>query len=171
LARHQGRRSGPPRRDTPGAAAAPSERADGVVETFPTVVYIEVLVLLVVTAALLAVSILVDAPLEEEANPLYPNNPAKAPWYFLGLQELVSYSAFWGGVVIPAALTLFLLVLPYVDRKPNGVGVWFARERRGMIILWSLILAGIVVTTLIGVYCRGPNWKFYWPWQPWPGPG
>lgn len=147
-----------------------AQRTDTVVHTFPLVVYIELLVFVVLMAGLLVASLLFNAPLEEEANPLHPNNPAKAPWYFLGLQELVSYSAFWGGVVVPTVLTLFLLVLPYIDRRPDGVGVWFARERMGMIILWSLILAGILLTTAIGVFCRGPNWNFYWPWQGWPGP-
>jgi quinol-cytochrome oxidoreductase complex cytochrome b subunit len=154
-----------------GLARSPgAQRTDTVVHTFPLVVYIELLVFVVLMAGLIAASLLFDAPLEEEANPFRPNNPSKAPWYFLGLQELVSYSAFWGGVVVPTVLTLFLLLLPYIDRRPDGVGVWFARERMGMNILWSLILVGIVVTTVIGVYWRGPNWDFYWPWQSWPGP-
>ena len=130
----------------------------------------ELLVFVVLMAGLVAASLLFDAPLEEEANPLRPSNPSKAPWYFLGLQELVSYSAFWGGVMVPTVLTLFLLFLPYFDRKAGGEGVWFARERMGMIIVWTVILAGIVVTTVIGVFLRGPNWSFYWPWQGWPGP-
>ena len=147
----------------------PQSRSEAI-PTFPLVVYIELLVFVVLMAGLLAASLLFNAPLEEEANPLQPNNPAKAPWYFLGLQELVSYSAFWGGVIVPTVLTLFLLVLPYVDRRLDGVGVWFARARMGMIIFWTLILAGIVVTIVIGVYFRGPNWNFYWPWTGWPGP-
>lgn len=149
---------------------APAQRTDPVVPTFPLVVYAELLVFVVLMAGLVAASLLFDAPLEEEANPLRPSNPSKAPWYFLGLQELVSYSAFWGGVMVPTVLTLFLLFLPYLDRKAGGEGVWFARERMGMIIVWTVILAGIVVTTSIGVFLRGPNWSFYWPWQGWPGP-
>jgi hypothetical protein len=82
----------------------------------------------------------------------------------------VGYSAFWGGVAVPTVLTLYLLVLPYIDRKQTGVGVWFARGRTGMLVFWTLVLAGIVIVTAIGVFCRGPNWGFYWPWQPWPGP-
>lgn len=149
---------------------APAQRTDPVIPTFPLVVYAELLVFVVLMAGLLAASVIFDAPLEEEANPLRPSNPSKAPWYFLGLQELVSYSAFWGGVMVPTVLTLFLLLLPYLDRKAGGEGVWFARERMGMIITWTVILAGIVVTTYIGVFLRGPNWSFYWPWQGWPGP-
>lgn len=157
-----------------GGLAWPQPRepqsTEAVVPTFPQVVYIELLVFIVLMAGLLVASLLFNAPLEEEANPFQPNNPAKAPWYFLGLQELVSYSAFWGGVMVPTLLTLFLLALPYIDRSAEGVGVWFARARMGMIVLWSLILTGIVVTTAIGVFFRGPNWNFYWPWKGWPGP-
>lgn len=147
-----------------------AQRMDPVVPTFPSVVYVELFVFVILMAGLLAASLIFNAPLEEEANPLRPNNPSKAPWYFLGLQELVSYSAFWGGVMAPTVLTLFLLALPYIDRSSEGVGVWFARARMGMIILWTLILVAIVVFTAIGVYLRGPNWNFYWPWQGWPGP-
>jgi quinol-cytochrome oxidoreductase complex cytochrome b subunit len=130
----------------------------------------ELLVFLVLTAGLMAASLLFNAPLEEEANPLTPSNPSKAPWYFLGLQELVGYSAFWGGVAVPTLLMVYLLVLPYIDRRPMGVGVWFARERIFMVNVWTFILIGIVVTTALGIYFRGPNWNFYWPWENWPGP-
>jgi quinol-cytochrome oxidoreductase complex cytochrome b subunit len=149
------------------AAAAP--QADAVVQTFPTVFYVELAVFLALMAALMATSLLFNAPLEQQANPLQPNNPSKAPWYFLGLQEMVSYSAFWGGVIVPVLLTAFLVALPYVDRTPKGIGVWFARERTPIVVVWTLILILIVLTTTIGVFCRGPNWKFYWPWQAWPG--
>lgn len=153
-----------------GDASAQPQRSDSVITTFPQVVYIELLVFLALTAALMAVSLLFNAPLEEEANPLTPSNPSKAPWYFLGLQELVGYSAFWGGVGVPTILIVYLLVLPYVDRRPVGVGIWFARERTVTITIWTLILIGIIVTILLGVYFRGPNWNFYWPWENWPGP-
>lgn len=143
---------------------------DPVIPTFPSVVYIELIVFFALMAGLLAVSILINAPLEEEANPLQPSNPSKAPWYFLGLQELVSYSAFWGGVMAPALLTLFLLLLPYIDRSSEGIGVWFARARMGMVIFWTVVLVALVVLTVVGVYFRGPNWNFYWPWEGWPGP-
>ncbi|MFZ0888399.1 MAG: cytochrome b N-terminal domain-containing protein [Candidatus Binataceae bacterium] len=157
----------PSENDTAKAAAS---APPSVVQTFPTVLYVELTVFAVMMAALLMASLIFNAPLEQQANPLLPNNPSKAPWYFLGLQELVSYSAFWGGVVVPTALTLFLVVLPYFDRRRKGIGIWFARERRPIVVIWTLILAGIIVTTAIGVFCRGPNWKFYWPWQQWPGP-
>jgi quinol-cytochrome oxidoreductase complex cytochrome b subunit len=152
------------------ARAEGAQKTDTVVHTFPLVLYIELLVFVVLMAGLVAASLLWNAPLEEEANPLHPNNPAKAPWYFLGLQELVGYSAFWGGVAVPTLLILYLVVLPYIDRGPEGVGIWFSRERMGTIILWSVLLVGIIAVTAIGTYFRGPNWNFYWPWQAWPGP-
>ena len=96
------------------AKVATAPRAEVVVQTFPTVLYVELAVFLVLMAALMATSLLINAPLEQQANPLQPNNPSKAPWYFLGLQEMVSYSAFWGGVIVPVLLTAFLVVLPYV---------------------------------------------------------
>jgi quinol-cytochrome oxidoreductase complex cytochrome b subunit len=153
-----------------GEPVGQPQKSDSVVTTFPQVVYIELLVFLVLMVALLVASLLFNAPLEEEANPLTPSNPSKAPWYFLGLQELVGYSAFWGGVGVPTVLMIYLLVLPYFDRRPAGIGVWFARERMVMIGVWTLILIGILVTTALGIYFRGPNWNFYWPWENWPGP-
>jgi quinol-cytochrome oxidoreductase complex cytochrome b subunit len=151
-------------------SAVQPPRTDSVITTFPRVVYMELLVFLILTAALIAASLLFNAPLEEEANPLTPSNPSKAPWYFLGLQELVGYSAFWGGVGVPTILMTYLLVLPYIDRHPVGIGVWFSRERIVTVSVWTVILIGIVVTTALGIYFRGPNWKFYWPWENWPGP-
>lgn len=153
-----------------GESATQPQRTDTVITTFPQVVYVEFLVFLVLMAGLVAASLIFNAPLEEEASPLRPSNPSKAPWYFLGLQELVGYSAFWGGVAVPTVLTVYLLLLPYIDRKREGVGVWFARERMVAITVWTLILIGILVTTALGIYFRGPNWNFYWPWENWPGP-
>ncbi|MBI2364019.1 MAG: cytochrome bc complex cytochrome b subunit [Deltaproteobacteria bacterium] len=157
-------------RGADGEPLGQPQRSDSVVTTFPRVVYLELLVFLVLMVGLPAASLLFNAPLEEEANPLTPSNPSKAPWYFLGLQELVGYSAFWGGVGVPTLLMIYLVVLPYVDRRPAGIGIWFARERVVMISVWTVILLGILVTTALGIYFRGPNWNFYWPWENWPGP-
>jgi quinol-cytochrome oxidoreductase complex cytochrome b subunit len=107
-----------------------------------------------------------NAPLEEYANPIHPPNPAKAPWYFLGLQELVSYSAFWGGVVVPGLLVTALVLLPYLDRKRAGVGRWFARERFVANTLFTILLSAAIVFTIIGTYFRGPNWSWVEPWRP-----
>ena len=86
----------------------------------------ELLVFLLVVIAVLGVSLAFNAPLEEPANALHSTNPAKAPWYFVGIQELVSYSALLGGIVVPTVIVLSLLLLPYLDRNPKGTGVWFS---------------------------------------------
>jgi len=106
----------------------------------------------------------VNAPLEEIANPTRTPNPTKAPWYFLGVQELVSYSAFVGGVLVPTLLVLVLVLVPYLDPAPRGVGVWFASERRWANGIFAVLALAAVVLTLIGMYFRGPNWTWVWPW-------
>ena len=115
---------------------------------------------MVVHAAALAF----NAPLEEIADATRTPNPAKAPWYFLGLQELVHYGAVLGGVVVPTAMILALVVLPYVDRKGGGVGVWFARERRRANTVFALLALAVIVLTVVGTFFRGPNWDWVWPW-------
>ena len=116
-------------------------------------------------AVVLVLAIFWNAPLEEIANPVHPPNPAKAPWYFLGLQELVSYSAFWGGVVVPGLLVTALVLLPYIDRKRKGVGRWFARERDVANTIFTVCLVIAVVLTVIGTLFRGPNWSWQEPWK------
>ncbi|MCX6903058.1 MAG: hypothetical protein NTW03_06190 [Verrucomicrobia bacterium] len=99
---------------------------------------------------------------------MHPPNPAKAPWYFLGLQELVSYSAFWGGVVVPGLLVAVLTLLPYLDRGRAGVGRWFARERFAANTICTVCLRAAIVFTIIGTLFRGPNWDWVKPWKPTP---
>jgi quinol-cytochrome oxidoreductase complex cytochrome b subunit len=96
--------------------------------SWPSLFQAELLVFVITVAGILLVSLFFNAPLEEPVNVMHPPNPAKAPWYFLGLQEMVSYSAFWGGVGIPTVEVLILLLVPYIDRKLVGVGKWFAKE-------------------------------------------
>ena len=133
--------------------------------SWPHLVFRELLLFLLVTAVVLFLAIFWNAPLEEIANAVHPPNPAKAPWYFLGLQELVSYSAFWGGVVVPGLLVTALALLPYIDRKRQGVGRWFARERVVANTIFSVCLAVAVVLTVIGSLFRGPNWSWVEPWK------
>ena len=133
--------------------------------SWPHLVFREILLFLLVAAVVLFLAIFWNAPLEEYANPIYPPNPAKAPWYFLGLQELVSYSAFWGGVVIPGLLVTALVLLPYLDRARAGVGRWFARERVVANSIFTICLLAAIVFTIIGTYFRGPSWSWVEPWQ------
>ena len=120
---------------------------------------------MIVLVAIIGVSLLFNAPLEEAANPLHSTNPAKAPWYFVGIQELVSYSAFLGGIVVPIGIVAGLLLLPYLDRNPKGTGVWFSRDRKLATLLFSIFVVAMVVLILIGQFVRGPNWVMRWPWS------
>jgi quinol-cytochrome oxidoreductase complex cytochrome b subunit len=133
--------------------------------SWPHLVFREVLLFLAVIAVVLFLAIFWNAPLEQVANPIHPPNPAKAPWYFLGLQELVSYSAIWGGVVVPGVLVLALVLLPYLDRGRKGVGRWFARERAVANTIFALCLVVAIVLTVIGSLFRGPNWSWQEPWK------
>jgi len=150
-------------RGTTPSVGAP---ADDLVFTWPNLLFREILIFLFVFALVLVPAILWNAPLEEIANPVYPPNPAKAPWYFLGLQELVSHSAFWGGVVVPGLIVTALAVLPYLDRKPRGVGVWFSGQRKVAITIFTVCLLTMLTLTVIGRWFRGPNWALQAPWKP-----
>jgi len=131
---------------------------------WPHLLYREVLVALGVVIVLHAASLLFMAPLEEMADPTRTPNPAKAPWYFLGLQELVHYSAFVGGVLVPTLVVVALLALPYVDRHRRGVGRWFAPERRLANGIFTALVVVASALTVIGTFFRGPNWAWTWPW-------
>jgi len=132
---------------------------------WPHLLYRELLVALGVVIALHVVSMLFMAPLEDMADPTRTPNPAKAPWYFLGLQELVHYSALVGGVIVPTLMVVGLLVLPYVDRTRAGVGRWFAPERRVINIVFTALAVVFVGLTIVGTFFRGPNWAWVWPWK------
>jgi len=132
--------------------------------SWPNLFQAELLVFVVSVAAILVVSLFFNAPLEEPVNVMHPPNPAKAPWYFLGLQEQVSYSAFWGGVGIPTIEVLLLLLVPYIDRRIAGVGRWFAKERLLANTLFMTFAVVNVVLVIIGTFFRGANWEFVSPW-------
>jgi quinol-cytochrome oxidoreductase complex cytochrome b subunit len=132
--------------------------------SWPRLFTAELFVFVLTLAAIMVVSLLFNAPLEEPVNVMHPPNPAKAPWYFLGLQEMVSYSAFWGGVGIPGLEVLLLLFVPFIDRGTAGTGRWFARERllgNTLFLTFSIIN---VILIVIGTLFRGPNWGFVTPW-------
>lgn len=149
---------------TEHAPALPDGSRPRMVPAWPHLLYREVVLTLVTVVVLLAVSLWVDAPLEPEADPARTPNPAKAPWYFLGVQELAHYSAFWGGVFVPAALVLGLCALPYFDRGTAGLGRYFPRERWLACTLFSATMVFLAVVTLIGTLFRGPGWAFGWYW-------
>ena len=137
---------------------------------------------LVATATVLAVTVLaalIPSPLLEPANPELTPNPAKAPWYFLWLQEIVADTtirlgpvrvngALIGGVLLPTVLMVVLTIWPWLDRTPaDATGVAFARSRRAQNAVFLLIALAIVALTIVGLL-RGPSWGLRWPWESWP---
>lgn len=133
------------------------------------------------TIALISIlATLLRSPLEEAANALITPNPAKAPWYFLWLQEIVTDTtvhigsftingAFLGGVLLPGLLIGLLTLWPWLDKSDAGAaGVWFAKSRRNQNLVFLFLCLVVIAFTLIGTFCRGPYWDFYWPWQAWP---
>ena len=132
------------------------------VNTWPHLMLPEFVSLMAMTAFLIFLSAILQAPLLEEANPNVTPNPAKAPWYFLGLQELLSY---WdpqiAGVMIPLVLGVVLwMAFPYIDRNPET----HPSKRKFAIMFYTFFLAGAGVLTIIGVLFRGPGWNWTYPW-------
>jgi len=119
--------------------------------TWPVVLWAELAILLSVSSILLIIAFVADAPLLEKANPVFAENPAKSPWYFLGIQELVSYSAFSGGLLIPLLFLFFLISIPFIDRENQFIGVWFSGRRGLRITLSSLAFSLIVTLSLLFV--------------------
>jgi cytochrome b-561 len=160
------------------AVSAPGE--EEIVFSSPELVRRITLVFLLVFNITLLLSVFFDAPLEELANPGITPNPAKAPWYFLWLQELVASTtvhlgrftvsgALVGGILLPGLLLLAAAAWPFCDRSPaTAEGVWPAPERRLQNLVFVLVSLVMIALILVGVYCRGPSWGFYWPWQGWP---
>ncbi|MGZ6971917.1 MAG: hypothetical protein ACXVID_09655, partial [Thermoanaerobaculia bacterium] len=145
------------------------EDSDKKVFSWPDLVYVELVSLIICSIVLVVWSIVLKAPLEEPANPGAAPNPAKAPWYFLGLQELLVYFDPWmAGVVLPTLIIVGLMAIPYIDTNPRGNGYFSFRERKweivmfcfGFIILW-------VVLIILGTFLRGPNWNFFGPYEYW----
>lgn len=120
--------------------------------SFPVVLLWEILLMLGVTLAIFLFSLFKQAPLDEIANPMVTTDPAKAPWYFIGLQELLEHMhPMMAGVIIPAVLVLFLLVLPYIDYSRANVGVWFSSARGQRIVVFTALYTLIVMPAYIAL--------------------
>lgn len=157
-----------PAREAEGIAGPAGRRPDEGVNTYPHLVFFELLCALLVIAAFTVLSVLVNAPLEGPANPAETPNPAKAPWYFVGLQELLVYFDPWiGGVMIPLLIILGLLAVPYLDVNRDGNSTYAFRSRPFAVTVFSAGLALWFGMILIGYYLRGPSWQLYWPWESW----
>jgi Cytochrome b(C-terminal)/b6/petD len=135
---------------------------------FPYLVFKEFLAALLISIGLLIWALAVNAPLLSEANPGKTENPAKAPWYFVGLQELLVYFDPWiAGVAIPTLIIVGLMTIPYLDTSRSATGRYTLSVRRLAISHFLLGFALWWVLIAIGQFLRGPNWQFYWPWQDW----
>ena len=145
------------------------EDRDDKVLVWPDLVYTELICLIIATAGLTVWAIISKAPLEQPANPGYAPNPAKAPWYFLGLQEMLVYFDPWmAGVVYPGLIIVGLCAMPYIDVNPKGNGYYTLRERPFAIVTWLFgFLILWVVLIFFGTFLRGPNWSFFGPYEFW----
>ena len=153
-------------------AETPKNKVEGLeekVHVWPYLVRLEFLCALFVTIGLTVWSIVIDAPLEEAANPTKTPNPSKAPWYFLGLQDILVYFDPWfAGVVAPVLIIVGLMLIPYLDINPKGNGYYTYHERKvaiwvysfGFLVLWIALI-------IMGVFLRGPGWNLFMPWQYW----
>jgi hypothetical protein len=139
------------------------------VQVWPYLVKVEFLAALLVMVILTFWSFGLNAPLEEPANPSLTPNPSKAPWYFLGLQEILVYFDPWiAGVTIPTLIILGLSAIPYIDINPKGNGYYTFKERRfailtfcfGFLIMWVSLI-------VLGTFLRGPGWNLFMPWEEW----
>jgi hypothetical protein len=139
------------------------------VHVWPYLLRIEFLAAVIVTAILMVWSICLDAPLEAPANPSLTMNPSKAPWYFLGLQEMLVYFDPWiAGVVMPTLIIVGLIAIPYIDENPLGNGYYTYKQRK--FAIWAFIFGFIVLwcsMVIIGTLIRGPGWMWFWPGQTW----
>jgi len=145
------------------------EGKDDKVLVWPDLVYTELICIVLASVLLIVWSILLKAPLESPANPAGPPNPSKAPWYFLGLQEmLVYYDPWMAGVLLPGLIVVGLIALPYIDTNPKGNGYYTFEQRKFAITIWLFgFLILWVVLIVFGTFLRGPNWNFFGPFEYW----
>jgi quinol-cytochrome oxidoreductase complex cytochrome b subunit len=141
-----------------GAKREPTDK----VNVWPHLLAIEFVALLVVLGLLIVFSVYQDAPLLELANPNEQPNPSKAPWYFLGLQELLSYfDPQVAGVLIPGLGLAGLALIPYIDRNKSTRPA----DRKFAIMMFTFFVVSAAILTIIGSFYRGPGFNFTFPWR------
>ncbi len=157
------------RRLAQGQPPVEKETSDKKVYVWPDLVYVEFIATIVAGVVLMVWSLALHAPLEQAATPAWTPNPSKAPWYFLGLQEMLVYYDPWlAGVVFPSLIIVGLMAIPYIDKNPKGAGYYTFNERKlaivpflfGFLILWVTLI-------FLGTFLRGPGWNFFGPFEDW----
>jgi quinol-cytochrome oxidoreductase complex cytochrome b subunit len=157
------------RKDGFSAAPLPNEQPNEKIEVWPNLVVREYIGAILMLIVLVAWSVLKNAPLEELADPNVTPNPSKAPWYFLGLQELLVYFDPWiAGVVLPGVIATGLIAIPFLDPdQTKGVGYYSYKERPFATTVFLTGIAAWFILIVIGTFMRGPSWGWYWPWESW----
>lgn len=152
-----------------GKEPVEAQEAREKVLVWPDLVYGEFISLILCTVLLIVWSILLKAPIEEPANPTISPNPSKAPWYFLGLQEMLVYFDPWlAGVVFPTVIIVGLMAIPYLDHNKKGRGYYSFKERQMAVSIFvSLWLLFWIFLITVGTFLRGPNWNFFGPFEVW----
>jgi hypothetical protein len=148
----------------------PLEKLDSEkVLVWPDLVYTELICMVALTALLLFWSIALQAPLEEPASTVKTPNPSKAPWYFLGLQEmLVYYDPWMAGVVLPSMVLAGLMAIPFIDFNKAGSGYFTIDQRKFAYVMFQFGFLVLWVTLIVmGTFLRGPNWNFFGPYEVW----
>ena len=142
---------------------------DEKVLVWPDLVYTELICMVAVSAFLLVWALVLQAPLEEPASSVKTPNPSKAPWYFLGLQEMLVYFDPWyAGVVLPSMVVFGLMAMPYLDFNKKGNGYYSIEERKFSYLVYQFGFFELWITLIIlGTFLRGPNWNFFGPFEYW----
>jgi len=142
---------------------------DEKVLVWPDLVYTELIAMIICTAILIVWAIVLKAPLEAPATAAKAPNPSKAPWYFLGLQEmLVYYDPWMAGVVLPTMIIVGLIAIPYIDFNPKGAGYYTFNQRKFAVVMFLFGFVVLWVTLIVlGTILRGPNWNFFGPFEYW----
>jgi hypothetical protein len=156
------------RRIAAGVGPVEKDESDRV-WVWPDLVYTELLCMVIGMIVLVLWGMAFHAPIEEAANPSRTPNPSKAPWYFLGLQEMLVYYDPWlAGVVFPSLIIVGLMAIPYIDLNPKGNGYFTFKERRAEITIFMFgFLIQWVLLVILGTFLRGPNWNFFGPYEYW----
>jgi len=154
---------------SPAVRASTLEAPDVTVNAVPDLVRRAWIVTLGTIAVISIASVFIASPLEEPASSVKTPNPSKAPWYFLGLPEMLLYFDPWiAGVILPTIILIGLILIPYIDINPKGNGYYTFKERPfaiatfviGFVVLWVALI-------VLGTFMRGPGWYYFWPWEYW----